>query len=257
MKHIYLSLLIGTLVLVSCKDQKTSDTVIAQDVVDKAINAIGGEQFKSSEIEFDFRDRHYKAVRNKWKFQYERLWKDSLNEIKDVLSNSGFKRFINDTLASIPDSMAIKYTSSVNAVHYFSVLPYGLNDKAVNKTFLETVDLKGKSYYKIKVTFNEDGGGEDYDDIFVYWINTETSEVDYLSYSYIEDNNDVGLRFREAFNKRTINGLTFSDHNNYKSEDPQATVYNLDSLFVANKLQLLSQISLENIQVNLLPTTDR
>jgi len=257
MKNIYLTLLIGTLILTSCKDQKTSNSVNAQDVVDNAINAIGGEQFKSSEIEFDFRNKHYKALRDKWKFQYERMWKDSLNEIKDVLSNSGFQRFINDTLASIPDSMAVKYTSSVNAVHYFSVLPFGLNDKAVNKTFLETVDVKGKSYYKIKVTFDEEGGGEDYDDIFVYWINTKTFEVDYLSYSYMEDNNDVGLRFREAYNRRTINGLTFSDYNNYKSDDPIATVYNLDSLFVVNSLKLLSKIDLENIQVNLLPKADR
>lgn len=257
MKYIYLSLIIGTLVLVSCKDQKTSHSVVAQDVVDIAIKAIGGEQFKSSEIEFDFRDIHYKAVRNKWKFQYERILRDSINTTRDILSNSGFERFINDTLASIPDSMAVKYTSSVNAVHYFSVLPYGLNDKAVNKTYLGKVELKGKSYYKIKVTFEEDGGGEDYDDIFVYWINTETFGVDYLSYSYIEDHNDIGLRFREAFNKRTINGLTFSDYNNYKSEDPKATVYNLDSLFIANQLKLVSKIDLKNINVNLLPTTDR
>ena len=257
MKNIYLTLLIGTLILTSCKDQKTSDLVNAQDVVDKAINVIGGEQFKSSEIEFDFRDKHYKAIRGKWKFQYERIWNDSLRSINDVLSNSGFQRFINDTLASIPDSMAVKYTSSVNAVHYFSVLPFGLNDKAVNKTYLETVEIKGKSYYKIKVTFDKEGGGEDYDDIFVYWINTKTFEVDYLSYSYMEDNNDVGLRFREAYNRRTINGLTFSDYNNFKSEDPNATVYNLDSLFVANTLTLLSKIDLENIKVNLLPKPDR
>lgn len=257
MKNIYLALLIGTFILTSCKDQKSSESVNAQDVVDKAINVIGGEQFKSSEIEFDFRDKHYKAIRDKWKFQYERIWNDSLGTIKDVLSNSGFERFTNDTLVSIPDSMAVKYTSSVNAVHYFSVLPFGLNDKAVNKTYLETVDLKGKSYYKIKITFDQEGGGEDYDDIFVYWINTKTFEVDYLSYSYMEDNNDVGLRFREAYNRRTINGLTFSDYNNFKSEDPNATVYNLDSLFVANTLTLLSKIDLENIQVNLLPKPDR
>jgi hypothetical protein len=73
----------------------------------------------------------------------------------------------------------------------------------------------------------------------------------------MEDNNDVGLRFREAYNRRTINGLTFSDYNNFKSEDPNATVYNLDSLFVAKKLTLLSKIELENIKVNLLPKPDR
>lgn len=257
MKTIFLFFFIGALFLTSCKDQKLADLNLAQNVVDKAINRVGGEQFKASEIEFDFRDRRYKALRNGWKFQYERIWKDSLDEVKDVLSNTGFQRFVNDSLVSVPDSMAVKYTSSVNAVHYFSILPYGLNDKAVNKYNLGTVEIKGKPYYKIKVTFNEEGGGEDFEDVFVYWINTKTFEVDYLSYSYEEDNNDIGLRFREAYNRRTINGLMFADYNNYKSQDELANVENMDSLFLDNKLQLLSKIELENIKVSLLPIVDR
>jgi len=257
MKIFHVMFLIGTIVLSGCKDQKTTDSNLAQDVVDKAIKVAGGEGFKASEIEFDFRDRHYKAERNGGKFQFERIWKDSVNALRDVLSNSGFQRFINDSMVSVPDTMAVKYTSSINAVHYFSILPYGLNDKAVNKYYLGTVEIKGKSYHKIKITFDEDGGGEDFDDVFVYWINTETYSVDYLSYSYVEDHNDIGLRFREAYNRRAVNGLTFTDHNNFKPEDTLATVENLDSLFVANKLKLLSKIELENIKVNLWSTPDR
>jgi hypothetical protein len=257
MKTIQLFLFIGAFILTSCKDQKPTDLNLAQKVVDKAINRVGGPQIKNSEIAFDFRDLHYKAFRNGWRFQYERIKKDSLNEIKDILSNTGFQRFVNDSLVSVSDSMAIKYTSSVNAVHYFSILPFGLNDKAVNKYNLGTVDVKGKSYFKIRVTFDEDGGGEDFDDVFVYWIDAKTYEVDYLSYSYEEDNNDIGLRFREAYNRRTVNGLTFADYNNYKPSDTLATVENMDSLFEANKLKLLSKIELENIKVSLLLTTDR
>lgn len=257
MKTKYFIFLIGLIVLSSCKDQKDTDENLAQEVVDKAINGIGGDQFKNSVIAFDFRDRHYIATRDRWKFQYERIWNDSLRTIKDVLSNTGFQRFVNDSLVTVPDSMAVKYTSSVNAVHYFSILPYGLNDKAVNKHFLGETEIKGKTYYKIKITFKEDGGGEDYDDVFVYWINTKTYEVDYLSYSYFEAHNDVGLRFREAYNRRNVNGLSFVDYNNFKPKDENANVTNLDSLYVANKLELVSKIELENITVNLLPATDR
>lgn len=257
MKTFYLFSLIGILVFSGCKDQKVPDSELAQQVVDKAINAVGGDGFKHSEIAFDFRERRYVATRNKGKFQYERIWKDSLGEIKDVLSNTGFQRFINDSIVSVPDSMAVKYTSSVNAVHYFSVLPYGLNDNAVNKFYLGTVEIKGKTYHKIKITFDEEGGGEDYDDVFVYWINKDTFEVDYLSYSYIEDHNDIGLRFREAYNRREVNGLFFSDYNNFNPQDELATVTNLDSLYSANQLKLLSKIELQDIKVNLLPTPDR
>lgn len=257
MKPIHLILLVGTLVFAGCKDPKVTDKDLAQEVVDKAIAAVGGEQFKNSEIAFDFRDRHYKALRKNWKFQFERIWKDSVNHFRDLISNDGYQRYINDSLVSVPDTMAVKYTSSINAVHYFSILPYGLNDKAVNKFYLGTVDIKGKTYHKIKITFDEEGGGEDFEDVFVYWIDTETYEVDYLSYSYEEAHNDIDLRFREAYNRRTVNGLTFADYSNYKPKDNSATVYNLDSLFLANSLQLLSKIELENIKVNLLSTPDR
>jgi len=251
MKQIYLVFLMAPVVLSGCKEKKASNSDFAQQVVDKAINVIGGEQFRNSVIDFDFRDRHYKATRNGWKFQYERVWKDSANVFRDLISNDGYQRYINGLLAKVPDTMATKYYRSINAVHYFSILPYGLNDKAVNKSYLGTAEIKGKPYHKIEITFDKEGGGEDYDDVFVYWINKDTYQADYLSYSYDEGPHDKGLRFREAYNRREVNGLSFTDYNNYKPIDTSATVYNLDSLFVADKLQLLSKIELKHITVNL------
>ncbi|MFC4722106.1 DUF6503 family protein [Geojedonia litorea] len=262
MKYFQITFFIA-LTLVGCKEVSKTDSDLAQHVVEKAINVVGGDKFKSSVIEFDFRDRHYKATRDRWKFQYERFTQDSLGVIRDVLSNSGFQRFINDSLVTVADTMVVKYSNSINSVHYFSALPFGLNDKAVNKTYLGEAELKGKTYHKIKITFNEEGGGEDFEDVFVYWINKDNFHVDYLAYSYIEDNNDIGLRFREAYNRRQVNGLTFVDYNNYK---PKATInseYELDKLLVLDRkfendsLQLLSKIELKNIQVNLLPKADQ
>jgi hypothetical protein len=152
--------------------------------------------------------------------------------------------------------MAAKYSRSINAVHYFSILPYGLNDKAVNKSYLGEVEIKAKPYYKIKITFEEDGGGEGHEDIFVYWIHKDTYQVDSFGYSYDEGPHDRGIRFREAYNRRVVNGLSFTDYNNFNPEDSLASVYSLDSLFVANKLKLLSKIELEDIKVNLLPVPD-
>lgn len=90
MKQIYPVFLIALLVFSGCKDRKTTNSNLAQRVVDQAINVIGGERFKHSVIDFDFRDRHYKATRNGWKFQYERIWKDSVNTFRDLISNDGY-----------------------------------------------------------------------------------------------------------------------------------------------------------------------
>jgi superfamily I DNA/RNA helicase len=233
------------LLIVACK---TETPLTAQDVVDKTIEVSGGDKYLNAEIDFDFRDMHYRSVREGGKFQYERQFQDSIGTIKDVLNNDGFQRYVNDALTEISDSMAVKYTASVNSVHYFALLPYGLNDAAVNKSSLGEVTIKNKVYHKIKVTFSQEGGGEDYEDVFVYWIDAETFKADYIAYSYIEDDG-VGIRFREAYNERMVNGLRFVDYNNYKSEDATMDVIGLDKAFESGSLKLLSKIELENIVV--------
>ncbi len=243
----YKYVFIITLLFSSC--EKASMT--AQDVIDNAIEISGGEKYRNIELEFDFRDKHYKSIRNNDSYQYERYFKDSINQIKDVLTNTGFQRFINGELATIPDSMATKYTSSVNSVHYFVLLPFGLNDAAVNKMYLGKVSIKDKEYHKIKITFDQEGGGEDFEDVFIYWIQVDTFKAAYIAYSYIEDDG-FGLRFREAYNERFVNGLRFVDYNNYKPESDEKDVTSLDKLFADNKLQLLSKIETENVVVNLL-----
>tara|TARA_R110000868_G_scaffold194178_3_gene439515 strand:+ start:13042 stop:13794 length:753 start_codon:yes stop_codon:yes gene_type:complete len=221
----------------------------ANVIINKSIEVSGGELFKNSIIAFDFRDKHYTAIRNNGKFQYERLFNDSLNVIKDVLNNKGFQRLINNNVYEVTDDKERAYSSSVNSVHYFSVLPYGLNNAAVNKAYLEKVEIKAGNYYKIKVTFNQNGGGEDFDDEFIYWINTANFKVDYLAYSYNE-NDGKGFRFREAYNERYINGIRFVDYNNYKPKNNKVALESIDVLFKQNDLELLSKIELENVMVN-------
>ncbi len=229
----------------SCKNK----TLGAQKIVDAAINASGGEAYQNLDVEFDFRDKHYRIKREGGAFQYERHFKDSLGQFKDVLNNIGFQRFINDSLVEVADSMAVKYTSSVNSVSYFALLPFGLNDAAVNKKQLEDVTIKGNSYYKIEITFDQDGGGEDFEDVFIYWINKTTFTPDYIAYSYNESDG-VGMRFREAFNPRFVGGIRFVDYNNYKANSNDTQLYELDQLFEANALKLVSKIENKNIKIN-------
>jgi hypothetical protein len=236
--------------LLNCKDIKTGKRS-AQSIVDTTINVSGANRVGSAHIDFDFRDRHYSAYRNNGKFVLKRITVEADNDsVIDVLSNDGFERQTNNREAVfVEDSMKLKYAASVNSVHYFSVLPYGLNDKAVNKKRLEDVSIKGKMYDTIKVTFSQDGGGEDYEDVFLYWINKNTFKVDYLAYSYAEDDG-LGVRFREAYNERYINDIRFVDYNNYKPNTTDIALVELPKLFETGQLQLLSKIELEHVSVN-------
>ena len=243
MRNYLFSLLLPT-TLISC-DSKLSDP---QAIVDKTIEVSGGAKYQKSVVEFDFRDRHYIARRDGGAFSYERIFEDTTGTVHDYVTNNGFRREINGEEVVVPDSMATKYTSSTNSVNYFALLPYGLNDPAVNKTFLGETEIEGKQYYKIKVTFSADGGGEDFEDEFLYWINQETFTMDYLAYSF-EESDEVSFRFRVGYNPRIVNGIRVQDYVNYKPENNTLKVDQAEELYKAGKLIELSRIEMENVTV--------
>lgn len=248
MKYILVGIL--SFCLLNCKEVET-EKQSAEQIVNASIDVSGAYKVGHATIDFDFRDQHYYAERHNGNFVLMRLTINTAKDsIFDVLTNDGFERYTNDQESVfVADSMKVKYAASVNSVHYFSVLPYGLNDKAVNKTLLEDKKIKNKSYYTVKVTFNQDGGGEDYDDVFMYWIQKDTFKVDYLAYSYAEDD-QLGVRFRAAYHERYVNGIRFVDYNNYKTDDATVELSELPELFENGQLELLSKIELEHVKVN-------
>lgn len=253
------------LILLACNNQekKTESNNIptrhsqeksdAQQIVNQSIEKHGGSLIDNSIIKFTFRDRQYKATRRSASFEYERSWTDSTSgqQIRDVLNNGGLYREINGKRVALSDEDQRKYSNSVNSVIYFALLPYFLNDNAVIKEYLGEINIHSKPYHKIKVTFQQDGGGDDFQDEYVYWINRDSLTMDYLAYNFKEDGG--GARFREAYNVRYINGLRFADYINYQPKD--STVINVktfDSLFEKDELQELSKIETQNIEVIIL-----
>lgn len=222
----------------------------AQQVVDQAIASHGDTAYENATMQFIFRDRLYKRQRSGGTYQYERIFsnpEDSSQTIRDILSNTNFSREVNGSAVAIPDTMAAKYSNSVNSVIYFALLPYRLNDPAVIKEYLGESTIKGTPYDKIQITFQEEGGGKDFDDTFIYWFHKETHQLDYLAYNYATDGG--GTRFREAINSRMVQGIRFQDYINYKM-DKTLPLEIADSLFEVGELEELSQIILESIEVN-------
>lgn len=240
-----LVLFLITLVAASCSD-KNDD---AQYVIDQARMAAGNDKLDMAQVEFEFRDREYGVKRLNGEYEMVRIFKDSLDVIRDQVTNDGFQREINGTVTEVADSMAFKYTNSINSVIYFALLPYNLNDAAVIKSHLGTETLKGKEYYKIKVSFQQEGGGKDFEDEFIYWIDKETYFIDYLAYSYLTDGG--GMRFREAYNPRIVNGIRVLDYINYKPSS-DINLEDIGKAFEEGKVEELSRIDLVNFNVELL-----
>ncbi|MBM1107463.1 deoxyribose-phosphate aldolase [Aurantibacter crassamenti] len=238
-----------SIIIVSACKSKTNEVITAQSVVDKSIEVSGGALYKTTTRSFVFRDIEYISENKDGKQILKRIIDNDTSIIVDILNNQKFERYINDKIVQVADSMAVKYSNSINSVHYFANLPFGLNDPAVKKELLGEVQLNGKNYHKVKVTFEQKDGGVDYDDTYVYWFNSTTFKPEYLAYEYHTD--EGGMRFREAFNERNVNGIRFVDYNNYKTKDMNVSILKIDSLFESGSLELLSKIELKNIEVNL------
>ncbi|MBW3544125.1 MAG: hypothetical protein KY428_00770 [Bacteroidetes bacterium] len=220
----------------------------AQQIIDQAMVAHGSAQLQQKELSFDFREKHYTYTRRDHDYLYTRSFTDSTGQVQDFLSNEGFYRLVDGDTARLSQERIKAFSNSINSVIYFALLPYGLNDAAVNKTYLGQTKLAGKDYHRIGITFDEEGGGEDFEDEFLYWINTETYTLDYLAYSYQTEGG--GLRFRKAINPSVIGGIRFQDYINYKPKIKDIPLDSLEALFGRGELEVLSHIELENIEVD-------
>ncbi|CAM1354137.1 DUF6503 family protein [Tenacibaculum insulae] len=234
------------LFVISCKPQDKA--INAQEIINKSIELSKLKSVENATLSFTFRKNKYTAKRNNGKFELVKIVKKDSLKIKEILSNIDFKRFKNDELIKLSEKDKNNFSNSVNSVHYFSVLPLGLNDKAVNKKLLESVTIKGKEYYKIQVTFNEEGGGDDFDDVFIYWFAKDTFYLEYLAYKY--HTNGGGVRFRDVKKEQFIKGVRFVDYNNYKPLDKNINFKEIDKLYEDDKLKKLSEIVLNNIKIN-------
>ncbi len=240
------TIIIILFITIGCRN-KNSDNIVVQDIIDKSIDISGGNLYRTCNISFALRDVRYELENSSGRKILKRIINKDSTSILDILKHNSFQRHINGNAVIVADSMATKYSNSINSVHYFAYLPYGLNDPAVNKKLLGETQIGDRQYYKVEVTFDKKDGGEDFDDIYIYWFNKETFKPDYLAYEFNVDGG--GTRFREAFNERIINGIRFVDYNNYKAA-ANISVYELEALFKTKELELLSTISLEDIEVN-------
>jgi hypothetical protein len=201
-------------------------------------------------VEFDFRERHYTIERKGGTFQYTRTFADSAGTVRDVLTNDGFARYLNNTSVPLTEEEASRYTNSVNSVAYFFLLPRPLHDPAVRKKTLGDQVIDGTPYYRIHVSFAEEGGGEDHTDTFVYWISKEHFTMDYLAYSY--ESGSGGFRFRKAINRRRLGGILIADYENFMPAGQHSGVETFGELYTRGALEKVSDIVNQNVEVEIL-----
>lgn len=224
----------------------------AEKIIDSAIAAYGGDLYEKTAITFEFRGTSYSIFKSSTAYEYSREFTDSTGQVVDILNNEGFTRKVNGVgIDTLTEERIGAFSRSVNSVAYFAFLPYGLNDEAAIKTYLGQTTIKGKDYHQVKVTFQAEGGGEHFEDEFLYWFGVDDFLMDYLAYSYHTDGG--GVRMREVREAREVGGIRFQDYINLKAESKDTPLDSMQYLFEKGELEKLSEINLENIRTVVIP----
>lgn len=244
------------LLLLSCRPSASPPTPPpAQAVIDSAVATHGGPVLNQAVVRFTFRGDQYRLRHDGGRFHYRRAYTDSLGRrVHDGLTNAGpYRTIAGDTIA-LSEAEQRSVHTKVNSVAYFTLLPRPLQDPAVQPTYEARDTVQGTVYHRLRVTFRKDGGGQDWDDVFLYWIATDTYEMDYLAYAYGlgSDDTDPGTRFRAAYNVRRINGVRFADYKNYTAPSlPPDQMHRYPALRAQEALTLVSRVALDRVAVRM------
>ena len=233
-------------------DAPADSSPSAEAVIDSAIAAHGGEVLDHAVVRFDFRGDDYQVRQDGGAFRFQRTYTDSLGQtVREVMSNDSLYRTVDGAPVSLSDDERQSLRTTVNSVTYFALLPHPLDDSAVQATYDGRDTVRSTPYHRIRVTFQQEGGGQDWEDIFYYWFHTDTYAMDYLSYAFgLSEGEERGTRFREAYNVRQINGVRFADYHNYT--DTTLTPEEMASYpnrLENGTLELVSEIQLDSLGV--------
>jgi hypothetical protein len=245
-----LLLVLAPLALAACTGD--DDRQRGHTLVEKVRSAHGSDRLDRAVVSFDFRGDRYTALRDGGRFTYRRIYTDTTGAlVVDELGNEGPRRQRGGVEVTMTGRQVAALETQVNSVIYFALLPYNLADDAVEPRWRGESSVRGEQYDLLEVTFRPAGGGRDWEDTFVYWVHRQRGTMDYLAYDF--HTGDGGTRFREAFDPREITGVRFQDYRNYSADhlDSELDLSEYAGLFEEGRLELISEVILENVRVML------
>ncbi len=249
--RILVSLCAAVLLLVGgC--QSPEQTPSAAAIIDSARAAHGASVLDRALVTFDFQGDTYRIRQNEGQFHYRRTYTDSLGRsVTEGMTNEGLYRVVEGDTVSLSASEQNTIETTVNSVTYFALLPEPLGDSAVQPVYSGRDTIDGVPYHRVKVTFRREGGGKDWQDVFMYWFRTDSYAMDYLAYAYGQGpNEEPGTRFRDAYNVRQINGVRMADYYNYTVDTLFADqLAQYPDLWAQDAARLVSRIELDSVQV--------
>jgi len=249
-----LSSSLGAAVLVillgACQSPESSPSGAA--VIDSARVVHGSGILERAVVTFNFRGSSYRIRQDGGEFHYRRAYTDSAGRsVTEGITNSGVYRVVEGDTASLSPSEQDAVETTVNSVTYFTLLPEPLGDAAVQPNYSGRDTIDGVPYQRVRVTFRQEGGGKDWEDVFMYWFRTDTHTMDYVAYAYGQGpDEEAGTRFRSAYNVRRRGDVRVADYYNYTADTLAADqMAQYPKLLEKGALRRVSEIEIDSVQI--------
>lgn len=225
-------------------------------IVDKSIDFHGGDLYEHVEIRFEIASKSgafdVEVRQDGGMYRYAVIDDTDEGRRSVIATNDDVQVLLGGEPQEVPAEREQGLRDYVSARIYFPLLPYRLSDPSADQEDLgvETwpiEDGRTRELHKVKVTF-EAGSSSGAEDEYLYWFDPETGRLEQFAYSF-----RGGLRFRVAENFRRVNGLLFSDQENYgidwEDESDAVPVDAITPEFVDEELEHVSTVRLRDIWV--------
>ena len=228
----------------------------ARDLVFRAREAHGTDAYESAEmLRFDFRGVAFEASRHRsGHTHYRRTTLDDQGRtVIDELADGGVARTVAGEPAALSDDEAARIHTAVNSVVYFATLPAALTDAAVRARALGVDSVMGQPHRLLEVTFDQEGGGDDWEDRYLYWLHPEQGTIEYLAYSYrlapgADGPTDTGHRFRRVIRVGDADGMRIQDYENLTA-DSLARLEDYPAAYEAGRTTAVSDVRTDNARL--------
>ena len=219
------------------------------EIVEKAIAYHGGDLYERSRIRMTISSLSgsfdIEAMRDGGTFDYivTNPAAGERPERRVQLTNDGVTEWIDGVQSTLDDESVQRATAFVNARVFFPLLPYTLKGNDVLFEDRGIDRWEGRDLHRMKVTFNP-GSSNDADDAYMFWFDPDTGRIEQFGYDF-----DNGLRYRRAISFERVNGVLFSDQDNYAVDGGKVPVDTLAPDYVASTMGLLSTVRISDVTV--------
>ncbi len=230
--------LAAVVLFTSCESSTETKNLDGKTLLNKAIQAHGGDLYSRATIAFDLNKNSFEFTRDGYNYDYKMIRTvDSVTSVGRAF-NGGFEFTENGVAKSQGSRTDNMIKNHINSVAYEFYIPYEFTSNDVIQTYLGDEYMRQRLYHKVKISFKTPTGGDPDLRAFMLWLDAETFEIDFVAKE--NDPNSGRKQFSAAAYKRRVGGMLFSDFEIYQTKGRNRE-FPLDSIGIAYNAGLMQR----------------